>query len=289
MNRYLSKKYMQPVIQEIEQGLKEKYANLCETLRDRLADGLIVAFSGGVDSAFLLWAAETERRATGGKLAAFTTISESLAETEERDARAFAKSLGVEHILQKSNELSNPDYIANDGSRCYHCKTTLFNLCTQVSKQSGLKWIAYGYNASDRSDFRPGHKAALEHNVLSPLDDVGLTKDEIRALMRVNGLEMAEKPASPCLSSRLMTGVLVTPQKLKDVEEMETILRKGGLKIFRVRLHDDGKRKFLRLEVSQEEMQLAFEMRELLVREGQARGYQWVTLDLAGYRTGGAN
>ena len=268
---------------------QEKFLVLKDILRPKLAEGLLVAFSGGVDSAFLIWAAEQERARSGGKLAALTTLSESFSKAERADAERFIKTHGISHFWRESRELLNPEYAINDSNRCFHCKTELFNICHEAAVEHDLKWIAYGYNASDRGDVRPGHKAAVEHSILSPLAEAGLTKDDIRLLMRQNGLEMADKPASPCLSSRLMTGVFITPRKLKDVEDFETILREGGLRVFRVRLHEEGETKFLRLEVALDEMGLATQLREKLVKEGLERGYKWVTLDLAGYRTGGGN
>ena len=154
---------------------------------------------------------------------------------------------------------------------------------------NNFKWIAYGYNASDRGDVRPGHRAALENNILSPLEAADLTKDDIRQLMRDSGLEMADKPVCPWLSSRLMTGVAITRKKLNDVEQLEGVLRDRGLKVFRVRVHEDGETKFLRLEVALDEMQRAVELRVDLVKKALKLGYKWVTLDLAGYRTGGGN
>ena len=149
--------------------------------------------------------------------------------------------------------------------------------------------MAYGFNASDRGDYRPGHRAAQENAILAPLDEAGLTKDDIRQLMRENNLDLADKPASPCLSSRMMTGVAITPRKLKDIEELEKLLRLGGLRVFRARVHEDGAQKFLRLEVALDELPQFLALREQLVAAGQLRGYRWVTLDLAGYHTGGAN
>lgn len=270
-------------------AVQEKYSVLRDILRPKLADGLLVAFSGGVDSAFLTWAAEQERSASGGKLAALTTLSESFSRAERADAEQFIAEQGISHFWHESKELLNPEYAINDSNRCFHCKTELFNICHEAAAEHDFKWIAYGYNASDRGDFRPGHKAAVENSILSPLSEAELTKDDIRLLMRENGLEMADKPASPCLSSRLMTGVFITPRKLKDVEDLEAILREGGLRVFRVRLHEEGETKFLRLEVALDEMQLAVQLREKLVAEATARGYKWATLDLAGYRTGGGN
>lgn len=267
--------------------LQRKFDTLCADLRRRLPDGLIVAFSGGVDSAFLLWAAERERKAVGGNLLALTAVSASMAQVEREDALGFARSLGVEHVWEESLEVSKPEYALNDANRCYHCKSELFRIGYDVAGVRGYGWLAYGYNASDRGDVRPGHRAALESKVLSPLADAELSKDEIRSLMRTHGLSLADKPASPCLSSRLMTGVPVTVEKLKDVETLEALLREGGLKVFRVRLHEEGARRFLRLEVDPSEMNRALELRDALVTEGRSRGYQWVTLDLAGYRMGG--
>ncbi len=181
----------------------------------------------------------------------------------------------------------------NDSLRCYHCKTELFGIAKKVAVENDCSWIAYGYNASDKLDVRPGHKAALENGVLSPLADHGFTKEEIRTLMQFHGLELFDKPSSPCLSSRIMRGVQITKQELRNVDELENILRDGGMKVFRLRVHEmpvasgrSGKY-FLRLETAPEEMALALELKDKLVGEATARGYEWVTLDLAGYRTGG--
>jgi uncharacterized protein len=269
--------------------LQAKFLALRTVLRDRLRDGLIIAYSGGVDSAFLLWAAEQERREAGGRLLAVTAVSASLAQVEREDAARFAATLGVEHRWEESGELANPEYARNDLSRCYHCKTELFRLSHSLAARLGYGAIAYGYNASDRGDFRPGHQAAKENDIIAPLDDASLTKDDIRALLRHHGLPFSDKPASPCLSSRLMTGVAVTPQKLRDVEDLETILREAGLQIFRVRLHEPAGGKWLRIEVAPEEMPAVLAIREALHEAARARGYPWITLDLAGYRTGGGN
>lgn len=269
--------------------LDAKYLALRARLRERLRAGLIVAYSGGVDSAFLLWAAEHERRENGGRLLAVTAVSASLAQVERDDAVSFAAALGVEHRWEESGELANPDYARNDLNRCYHCKTELFRLSHSLAARLGYGAIAYGYNASDRGDFRPGHQAAKENDIIAPLDDAQLTKDDIRALLRAFGLPLADKPASPCLSSRLMTGVAVTPQKLRDVEELEAILRRAGLQVFRVRLHEQPGGRWLRVEVAPDEMPRVLAVRPELHQAAHERGYAWVTLDLAGYRTGGGN
>jgi uncharacterized protein len=267
--------------------LSAKEAALRESLRPKLAQGLIVAFSGGVDSSFLLWIAEQERRRHGGKLLAVTAVSASLAQVEREDATRLAAELGVEHRWENSLELSNPDYAKNDLSRCYHCKTELFRLSHALAGSLGYAFIAYGYNASDRSDFRPGRQAALEQGIVAPLDDAELAKEDIRALMRLHQIPFSEKAASPCLSSRLMTGVAVTPQRLRDVEDCEAILRRAGLDAFRVRLHEHAGVQWLRLEVNPAEMSKALSVREELYQLARPRGYAWVTLDLGGYRMGG--
>ena len=273
----------------IENAPDKKYLALKEILKPLVADGLIVALSGGVDSAFLTWAAECERQAIGGRLMALTALSASFSQAEKADVERFVASTGVQHVWEESHELSNPAYLVNDSSRCFHCKAELFDICRRTAQTHSLKWIAYGYNASDRGDTRPGHLAAIQADVLSPLEAADLTKEDIRHLMRDNGLAMADKPASPCLSSRLMTGVRITPRKLGDVEQLEAILHDRGLKVFRVRVHEESGTRFLRLEVASDEMHLALEHRNDLIKEAMDRGYKWITLDLAGYRTGGGN
>ena len=232
---------------------------------------------------------QQERRAEGGRLLAVTAVSPSLSQAERQDAEQFARSLGVDHRWEQSGEFSNPAYLRNDALRCYHCKTELFRLTRTLQERESYEFVAYGYNASDRSDFRPGHRAAEENGVIAPLAEAELTKDDIRSLMRAFKIPLAEKPASPCLSSRLMTGVKVTPEKLRDVEELESILRSGGVDVARVRVHEEGPWRYLRVEVDPSQMGRALAIREKLLSEGLSRGYQRVLLDLAGYLTGGAN
>jgi len=271
----------------LPKSTSEKFNDLNATLVRLLTDGLIIAFSGGVDSAFLLWAAESQRKRSGGKLLALTAVSASMAVQERDDAKMFADELGVEHSWEESHELENPAYLVNDTNRCYHCKSELFRIGHDIAEKRGYRWLAYGYNASDRGDVRPGHKAALENEVLSPLADAELTKDDIRIIMRAYGLALSEKPASPCLSSRLMHGVAVSPEKLQHVETLEAIMREAGVQVFRVRLHEEGSRKFFRIEVAPEEITKALPIRERLVETGKSLGYHWVLLDLAGYKMGG--
>ena len=266
-----------------------RVSQLVTLLQPYLPDGLVIAFSGGVDSGFLLWAAKTSQRSTGGRLLALSTVSPSVPQKDIDDARGFAKAIGVDWELLKSREFAQEEYLRNDKLRCYYCKSELFRITDGLISERGFRHVAYGYTASDIGDFRPGHQAAREHNVLFPLAELGIAKDEIRALMRSEGYSLADKPASPCLSSRVMTGVRITPKMMNNIEELETFLRRGGLKVFRVRHHDDGRNQFLRLEVVPEEMPHALSLKESLVHEAKKLGYHWIVLDLEGYRTGGAN
>jgi len=268
---------------------KTKLSNLIEELAGYLSDGLVVAFSGGVDSSFLLWAASESRKLTEGRLLAITTVSPSVPRKDVDDAVEFAARIGVDCELIESSEFGDDRYLRNDGLRCYYCKSELFEISDEIVRNRGFGHVAYGYTASDTGDYRPGHNAAREHGVLYPLADLDFSKDEIREHMRAQGFDMAEKPASPCLSSRVMTGVAITANMLGGIEELETLLRNGGLRVFRVRHHDDGENRFIRLEVAPEEMELAFNLKSEFVAEAKRRGYRWVTLDLEGYRTGGAN
>ncbi|MBT3878297.1 MAG: ATP-dependent sacrificial sulfur transferase LarE [Candidatus Scalindua sp.] len=272
---------------ELEPDLTEKLKKLSMQLNKLLVDGVIVAFSGGIDSAMLLWAAKRVKDENGGKLLAVTTDSPSLSRIELEAALKFAKELKVEHKIEQSEELLDKKYVQNDYDRCYYCKSELFDITGSIAKSNEYKWVLYGYNFSDGSDIRPGHKAALENSVISPLADAGMTKDDIRVVLRSNHLTIAEKPASPCLSSRIMTGISITEKRLNDIESMEMILKKAGVKIFRVRLCQEDTELFLRIESAPEEMQTVLEQHEVLVAEGKKRGYKWVTLDLEPYRTGG--
>ncbi|MCL4509970.1 MAG: ATP-dependent sacrificial sulfur transferase LarE [Bacteroidetes bacterium] len=267
--------------------LLNKYESLKESLGKYTAEGLVIAFSGGVDSGFLLWAAEEARREYGGKLVALTANSDSMPRHDKDDVEKFLKHVGVRHVWRNSSEVDDPEYAKNDSLRCYYCKTELFSIAKQVADEYDCRRIVYGYSASDKSDVRPGHRAALENDILFPLADNEFTKSEIRDLMRVNGLELHDKPSSPCLSSRIMRGVQITKTELRDVDDLETLLRRGGMKIFRLRVHELKGRYFLRLETAPEEMTLALQLREKLAEEAKKRGYLWVTLDLEGYKTGG--
>ena len=274
-------------IDPAEVFLISKMDELNKELSLKISEGLIVAFSGGVDSAFLLWAAKKVFNQNGGKLLALTTDSPSLARTELYEAIAFAENLGVPHKIIESKEFENPAYIKNDLNRCYFCKNELFRLTSESLESDEYKWVAYGYNDSDRSDFRPGHKAALENEILAPLADVGLTKEEIRKVLNINGIDLSDKPSSPCLSSRIMTGISISEKRLNDIEELELMIDQAGIKIKRVRICKDGNDDFLRIEIGNDEMKKFYEISEQISIEGKARGYKWVTLDLSGYKMGG--
>jgi uncharacterized protein len=267
--------------------LLQKYDALKSCLGKYSVEGLVVAFSGGVDSGFLLWAAEDARRQHGGSVIALTTNSESMPTHDREDVESFVKKTGVKHVWRDSSEVENPDYLKNDSLRCYYCKTELFIVAKEVAAENNCKWIAYGYSASDKSDARPGHRAALENDIVFPLAAYDFKKEEIRELMRLHGFELSDKPSSPCLSSRIMRGIQITKRELRDIDTLESILREGGMKIFRLRMHESNGKQFLRLETSPEEILLAIQLRDELVKAAKERGYEWVTLDLEGYRTGG--
>lgn len=273
----------------VDEALAAKYEALRATLREYLRDGLLIAFSGGVDSALLAWAAEKERLVNGGRLLALTTSSDSLSLTERADVEKFVAEVGFEHLWCESREFASEEYLRNDSSRCYHCKTELFRICGEVAAERGLRTIAYGYNASDLGDTRPGHRAAVENGIASPLANAALTKNDIRELMRLNGLPLADKPASPCLSSRIVTGVAITSEKLKVVDGLESLLRERGLRVFRVRVHEMNGSRLARLEVAPDEMEKALALRDDFAAAAKDLGFRWATLDLGGYTTGGGN
>lgn len=281
--------YPQATSDEVDGPTAErKQSLLIDALSPLVTDGVLVAFSGGMDSSFLLWAASRLREDGKGRVIALTTTSPSLPSHDKEDADGFSRFLNVEHRWEESGETLIPDYFRNDRERCYHCKTELFRIAREVASGQELPWILYGYNASDHQDDRPGHRAALEAGALTPLSDAGLTKPEISYLMKKAGLPLSAKPASPCLSSRIMTGIEITPDRLRDVDEMEGVLRDAGVTSMRVRIcRDGGGAFFFRVEAPPEEMGKVLACREDLQKEGTARGYRWVTLDLGGYRTGG--
>jgi uncharacterized protein len=257
-----------------------------ERLREILAGRgrMIVAYSGGVDSAFL---ASTAHQALGGQMLAVIADSASLARTHLDDALAFARERGIPIEVVETQELENPAYIRNDGMRCFHCKDELFTVLERYREAHGFDSIAYGVNADDAGDFRPGQQAAHQHHVLAPLLEAGLNKAEIRELARRADLRVWDKPASACLSSRLEYGRAVTPEALNVIERGEDALRAMGFRQFRVRHHGE----IVRIEIAREEFSRAFtpEMAREFTALFKGLGFKFVTLDLEGFRSGSMN
>ena len=260
----------------------QKAARLREIVAGR--PGLIVAYSGGVDSAFLAW---TAHHVLGDQMLAVIADSASLARTHLQDALAFAREQGIPVEVVETRETENPDYARNDAMRCFHCKDELFTVLERYREARGFAAIAYGVNADDEGDFRPGQQAAREHQVLAPLLEAGLTKIEIRELARQAGLRVWDKPASACLSSRMEYGRAVTAEALSVIERGEDALRGMGFKQFRVRHHGE----IVRIEIAREELPRA--LTEEMAREFTAifkgLGFKFVTLDLEGFRSGSMN
>jgi uncharacterized protein len=255
-------------------------------LLERLGElpSLLIAVSGGADSAYLAWAAE---KALGERALSVTAISPSYSAYERAELEKFIVHTGVRHEFVETHEMENPAYRANAGDRCYYCKDELFSVLGALASARGFAAVAYGVNADDTSDFRPGHRAAAEHRVLAPLLDAKMSKADIRALSQRAGLPTWDRPASACLSSRLPYGTEVTPERLTLIENGEAILRELGFQQFRVRLHD----KLARIEIAREELPLAMtpEMGATISQRFKAAGFLYVALDLEGYRQGSLN
>jgi len=245
---------------------------------------LIVALSGGADSAYLAWAAH---RALGERALSVTALSPSFSSYDRAMVSEFVSMAGVRHEFIETHEMDNPAYRANSGERCYFCKDELFSALDDLAKARGFAAVAYGVNADDTLDFRPGHRAATEHQVLTPLLEAGLTKAEIRKLSQRASLPTWNRPASACLSSRVPYGTEVTPDRLGLIERGEATLRELGFHQFRVRLHD----KLARVEISPDELPRAFtpEMAATIAKRLKAAGFTFVALDLEGYRQGSLN
>ncbi len=244
-----------------------------------------IAFSGGVDSTVV---AKAARIALGDRAVAVTADSPSVPRAEIDDARRLAGHIGIRHLIVPTDEFADPDYVKNDGSRCYYCKTELYSRIETLLPELGVKFLCSGANLDDAGDYRPGLKAAAEHGVRHPLQEAGFTKAEVRELAREWDLPVWDKPASPCLSSRLAPGVTVTPERTRRVEEAEAYLRNLGYREFRVRLHEG---ELARIEVPVESLPRLAEpgYREQLVRHLRELGFQFVTLDLEGFRSGSLN
>ena len=245
---------------------------------------VIVAYSGGVDSAFLAWMAH---QALGGQMLAVIADSASLARTHLEDALAFAREHKIPVEVVETQELENPAYVRNDAMRCFHCKDELFTVLERYREARGFDAIAYGVNADDVGDFRPGQQAARQHGVLAPLLEAGLNKAEIRELSRQADLRVWDKPASACLSSRMEYGRAVTSEALSAVERGEDALRAMGFRQFRVRHHGE----MVRVEIAREELPRALtaEMARDFTAVFKGLGFKFVTLDLEGFRSGSMN
>ena len=266
----------------ISPQLQQKQAELEAALKR--AGRLLVAFSGGVDSSYLAFAAH---RALGDACLAVTAESPSFPRSHRDWAERIAAQYGIPHRFVPTFEMEQADYRRNAPDRCYHCKTELFEVLGRLRDELGFDTVAYGVNTDDTGDFRPGHTAAREHRVMSPLLDAALSKAEIRELSRAAGLPTAELPASACLASRLPYGTEVTPERLQQVDEGEERLRALGFRQVRLRHHGP----LARVEVDRSELPRALEpeMARAIAAAIKPLGFRWVSLDLEGYRTGSLN
>jgi len=245
---------------------------------------MLVAYSGGVDSGFLAWSAHRE---LGDDMLAVLADSPSLARSQMRDAVAFAEEQGIPLTVINTDEMERPEYLRNDGARCYHCKDELFTAMEAYRQRCRFDAIAYGVNVDDQGDYRPGQQAASLHRVAAPLLEAGLTKEDIRQLASQAGLHIWNKPASACLSSRIEYGRPVTREALSAVEQGEDMLRQLGFRQVRVRHHGE----IVRIEIAREELPLAMtmEMATEFTRIFKGLGFAYVTLDLEGFRSGSMN
>jgi uncharacterized protein len=262
--------------------LDEKVTGLRNLLHQ--LEQVVVCFSGGVDSSFLL--AESVG-VLDQNAVALTAVSPSLAQEEGAEARHLAQQLGARHLLVETDELDDPRYAANPMNRCYFCKTEMYGTAVKQARGLGIPYVLDGFNVDDRSDHRPGRKAAREYNVRSPLDELGFTKGDIREAARRIDLPVWDKPALACLSSRFPYGTPITPERLTQVGRCERVLRDLGFRVYRVRYYGS----VARIEVAPEELQRLWapQVRDQINRRFREAGFASVTVDLEGYRRGSLN
>ena len=241
-----------------------------------------VAFSGGVDSTLV---AVVANRVLGAKALAVTAVSPALAKRELEEATNLAERFGFAHRIINTNEMAEEGYVANSPQRCYFCKTELYTQLTALAEREGYQWVVNGTNTDDQGDYRPGMVAASEHRVRSPMVEAGLAKADVRAIAKTLDIPIWDKPAQPCLSSRIPYGIPVTIENLSKIEQAEDYLLSLGLREFRARHHD----RLCRIEVGEDEMEFAFERRREIVAALKKIGYLWVSLDMAGLRSGSLN
>jgi pyridinium-3,5-biscarboxylic acid mononucleotide sulfurtransferase len=267
---------------EATMTLQDKESRLVEILQG--LKSVVVGFSGGVDSTYL---AHMANKVLGKQALCVTAISASVPSLQLRDTIEIVKQFGLNHRIINSGEMENPEYLQNSPDRCYFCKSDLFSRLQILARQDGYAAVLDGTNYDDLGDYRPGRRAAGEFTVRSPLLEAKMTKLDIRTLSRQEGLPTWDKPALPCLASRIPYGNAITPEKLSVVDRGENILRGFGFRIFRVRHHGE----MVRLEIAPQELSKALNMTmaEILVKEFKALGFKYVTLDLEGYRSGALN